>query len=350
MGARAVPNVEAPGAGERFSDEELHSRYGVPMHGGIRISEENRCIILVDRAGSRPVQASAGRGTYILDTGQNSDGGGGQGQGMHESSLALSRSKEEGYTVLYFTKEGGALVFNSRVEYDSHESYVETDGGGQKREVARFRLRAVAEAAPGRRRPAGDEPRVAIEAAPEGAARKNAEPDAVAMIERAICMQSAFRSKAHLIRALPGNVDMVTLDRVLEILLRSARIAIDGDAIRWAAGAEYAAGQVDRSGGGGATEARPSFAGTFLEGIGDDRAPGETVGEYIVRLVNADEPGAFDGEDAKEIDEDLCQMAKGECYTFEQIRKELGLWHTGRFLEGMRAGASGMPTPKFEGV
>lgn len=312
MDAKAVPNVAVPGAGERFGDEELRARYGVPMSGGIRINEENRCMVLVDRASPHTGQASGGRGAYILYTGQDSDGGG-----------SLSRSKEEGYTVLYFTKEGGALVFNSRVEYDSHESYVETSGGGQKREAVRFRLRVVAEAAPGRRRQsAGGEPRVAIEAALEGEARKRDEPGAVAMIERAISMQSAFKSKAHLIRALPGKVDMATLDRVLELLLRSAKIAIDGDAIRWAAGDDCAAGQAARGEGGGAEEARPSFAGTFLEGIGDDRAPGETVGEYIVRLVNADEPGAFDGEDAKEIDESLREMAKGECYTYEQIRKE----------------------------
>lgn len=87
MDAKAVPNVAVPGAGERFSNEELRARYGVPMSGGIRISEENRCMVLVDRARPDQGQASGGRGAYILYTGQDSDGG-----------SSLSRSKEEGYT------------------------------------------------------------------------------------------------------------------------------------------------------------------------------------------------------------------------------------------------------------
>lgn len=87
MDAKAVPNVAVPGAGERFSNEELRARYGVPMSGGIRISEENRCMVLVDRARPDQGQASGGRGAYILYTGQDSDGG-----------SSRSRSKEGGYT------------------------------------------------------------------------------------------------------------------------------------------------------------------------------------------------------------------------------------------------------------
>ena len=342
LASKAAPNVAVPSAGERFSDEELHARYDVPMHGDVRVSRENMCIVLVRQAEAHRGHADTDRGTYVLHIGQNSDESDRQGQVMREDSLALRRSKEEGYTVLYFTKEGGALEFNSRVEYASHESHVETGGGGRSREVVKFRLRAVGGEAARQREPTGGPPA----AATEGAARECPYPSAVAMIERAISMQSNFKSRAHLIRALPGDVDMETLDRALEHLLHSSKISIDGDIIRWVANADGPGVQAGHKEGSRAAEPKPSFAGTFLEGIGDGKAPNETVGEYIVRLVNADEPGVFDGEDAKEIDEDLCQMAKGEYYTHEQMRKEFGLWHTRQFLEGMRAGASGMHVPK----
>lgn len=324
-GSKSTPNVAVPSAGERFSDEDLHARYGVPMHGDIRISRENMCMVLVHQSSARQGHASTDRGSYVLHTGQNSGERGCQGQGMREGSHALRRSKEEGYIVLYFTKEGDALAFNSRVEYVSHESHVETDDGGRSRKAIRFRLRAVDGEAARRREPGCGPPPAAIEAAPDKAAQGRPDPGAVAMIERAISMQSPFKSRAHLIRALLGDVDMATLDHALERLLRSAKIAINGDVIRWAPGSDGPASQAAHGRGGGAAETKPSFAGTFLEGRGDGRAPNETVGEYIVRLVNADDPGAFDGEDAKEIDEDLCQMAKGEYYTHEQMRKEFGL-------------------------
>lgn len=290
------------------------------MHGDIRVSRENMCIVLVRQAGSHQGQASTDRSAYVLHTGQNSGEVDSQGQEMRKDGLALCRSKEEGYTVLYFTKEGDALAFNSCVEYVSHESHVEAGGGGRSRRAVRFRLRAVEEEVAWLE-PTGGSPPAAV----EGAARERADPSAAVIIERAISMQSSFRSRAHLIRALPCDVDMATLDHALEHLLRSSKISIDGDIIRWVADADGPGDQAGHKAGGGAAKPNPSFAGTFLEGIGDGKAPNETVGEYIVRLVNADEPGAFDGEDAKEIDEDLCQMAKGEYYTHEQMRKEFGL-------------------------
>ena len=319
--SKAALNVAVPSEGERFSDEELHAKYGVPMHGDIRVSRERMCMVLVRQAESHHVHTNTDRGIYVLHISQSSGECGGQGQEMRKDGLALCRSKEEGYTVLYFTKEGDALAFNSRVEYVSHESHVETGDGGRSREVVRFRLQAVGGEATWRLEPTGGSP----PAADEGAARERPDPSAVAMIERAISMQSNFKSKDHLIRALPGDVDTATLDRALEHLQRSSKISIDRGIIRWVADADGYGVQAGHKEGGGVAESKPSFAGTFLEGIGDDRAPNETVGEYIVRLVNEDEPGAFDGEDAKEIDEDLCQMAKGEYYTHEQMRKEFGL-------------------------
>lgn len=277
-------------------------------------------MVLVRPAGSHSGHAGAGPDAGTVHMVQASDRAGSGSTGASCDGLALARSREDGYAVLCFTRDGDALVFNSRVEYDSHEFRVEADADGRAGGVVEFRLRTAGGGNPARRRPAGA-PFFASAAGPSsGALRGDPDPDAVAMVERAISMQASFESRGHLTRALPRDVDALTLDRVLEHLLRASKIAMDGDALCWTSQAGASAG--GERGGGAAGGPRPTFAGTFLEGIGDERARGETVGEYVVRLVNTDEPGAFDGEDAKEIDEGLRQMAGGECYTYEQMRKE----------------------------
>lgn len=319
-GVATAATVPAPG--ERFSDEDLHIMYGVPADGCMRVSRKNRCMVLARPAGSPSGHAGAGRDAGMVHMVQASDRAGSGSPGVSCDGLALARSREDGYTVLCFTRDGDALVFNSRVEYDSHEFRVEADADGGAGGVVEFRLRTVGGGTPTRRRPAGA-PLFASAAGPSsGALRGDPDPDTAAMVERAISMQASFESRGHLTRALPRDVDALTLDRVLECLLRASKIDMDGDSIRRAPGSSGSAAAC-RGERGGTAGPGPSFAGTFLEGIGDDRASGETVGEYIVRLVNTDEPGAFDGEDAKEIDEGLRQMARGECYTYEQMRKEL---------------------------
>lgn len=314
-----APIVAVPRAGERFSDEDLDAMYGVPTAGGMRVSRKNRCIALVRPAGSRPGRENAGQGACFVHTGRNSDYDGSHGGDLSREDLALSRSKEDGYTVLCFAREGDALVFVSRVECDSHELGVGADADGRPRRVVEFKMRTVSDEASAGRQPAdGTSPASAAETSEDPRVRLDS--DVVEMVERAISMQDSFKSRGHLARALPRDVDAPTLDRVLDHLLRTSKIAMDGDALRWTSRAGASVG--GERGGGAAAGPRPTFAGTFLEGIGDERARGETVGEYVVRLVNTDEPGAFDDEDAKEIDEGLRQMAGGECYTYEQMRKE----------------------------
>ena len=70
---------------------------------------------------------------------------------------------------------------------------------------------------------------------------------------------------------------------------------------------------------------RSILAGTRFEAIEEGKSPAETTGEYIARLVNADESGTYTAEDAREIDEDMRRLARGEYYTHEQMLKELGL-------------------------
>lgn len=292
--------------------------YGVPTDGCMRAGRKNRCMVLVRPAGAAHGSAGAGRDAGMARIVQASDRAGSKSPCMSCDGLAPARSGEDGYAVLCFARDGDALAFNPRVEYDSHEYRVEADADDRARGVAEFRLQAVG----GGIRPAGAQFPASAAGPRSGALRGDPDPDAAAMAERAMFMQASFESRGHLTRALPRDVDAPTLDRVLECLLRASKIDMDGDSIRRApcSGGPAAGGSGKR--GTGAAGQGPSFAGTFLEGIGDDRARGETVGEYVARLVNTGEPGAFGGEDAKEIDEGLRQMARGECCTYERMRKE----------------------------
>lgn len=148
----AITAVAVPKEGERFSDKEIHARFGVPMQGGVRVSRENRCIVLVGTVDGSPGRTGGGPGATIVHMGQNADREGVQNQEMSDGNLALSRSSEESYTVLYFTKERNTMTFNSRVEYDSHEFEVEAGGGRRPRVVIRFNLRKVKEGAPAQRK------------------------------------------------------------------------------------------------------------------------------------------------------------------------------------------------------
>ena len=165
--------VAVPRAGEKFSDEELHARFGVPVWGSIRVSQEKKCIVLVDPAGNSKCD-DIDRGDTVMYMGQNSDREGAENQEMSGSGLApgpskeepadpgerrrraagnnhaLGASKEKGYTVLYFTRERGndRLRFDSRVECVSHDFDIERKAGGQRRVVTKFRLKRV-DGAPG---------------------------------------------------------------------------------------------------------------------------------------------------------------------------------------------------------
>ena len=166
-GPATYPAVAVPEAGEKFSDEDLHARFNVPAWGGIRVSLDKKCMALVAPAARSG--EGGGLGRTVSYAGQDSDREGAQDQEMADdcfptipltaepaephrlktqaasNNLSLSRSKEEGYTVLYFTRGRGVddLRFDSRVEYDSHRFEVEQRAGRPPRAVVRFRLRRV---------------------------------------------------------------------------------------------------------------------------------------------------------------------------------------------------------------
>lgn len=137
------PTVAVPKAGERFSDEDLHTRFGVPTEHGMRVNKDNRCMVLVHLVGTDSGYTNTDRGTHILYMGENSDRDGLDNQKMSGGNLSLRRSMKDGYTVLYFVKEEDVLVFRSRVEYVSHEFLVDMNRDGDPRVIVEFKLRTV---------------------------------------------------------------------------------------------------------------------------------------------------------------------------------------------------------------
>lgn len=298
-----------PRIGERFSSGELASRFGVQSRGDVRVNHAGKCIVLVDRTGGGSSRACGGDRAAFLYKAAAAGGQAGRDGGLHGDNLVLSRSREEGYTVLYFRKVGRMLEFASRVEYESHAPKDEARKGRTRSGIL-FRLRAVDGSASGAAR--GPAPPRAVP-----------DPDMVERVERVVSANRRYESKDRLLMVLPGRVTAADLDRVLDHLVRSAKVAMEEGAVLWASKADGSgrASRGRRSGGAG----KSILAGTRFEAIEEGKSPTETTGEYIARLVNADEPGTYTAEDAREIDEDMRCLAKGEYYTHEQMLKELGL-------------------------
>ena len=314
--------VSVPKPGSRFTDEELCERFGVPMRGGIRVSHPNKCIALVDLAGDDAACTNNDSGDTVQYMGQDHDGDKDGDQAMDGDNRVLSRSRKDGYTVLYFTKQGGVLVFHRMVECVSHRFESEAEAGGRK--VILFRLRTVGIESAKRRHGAGRDASGAV----EGGAVLRGGPD-LGMIETVECVVSLHRSyedKSRLLRALPEHIDARSLDCVLEYLEYSGKISIEGKAIRWAfrPGNSHAGGPVNSRGHDMALANKSILAGTRFEYIEKGKLPTETVGEYMVRAYNADEPGTYTAEDAKRLDKSMRRRARGEYYTREEMREELG--------------------------
>ena len=143
----------------------------------------------------------------------------------------------------------------------------------------------------------------------------------VKMVERAIFLHHPYENRERLRSILPRKTGAQALDRVLEQLERSGRIAIEGEAIRWAS---KTGSPGDKANDALKADDKSILAGTCFEWLEKGKLANETIGEHIVRVSNAHEPGSFTDEDAREFDEDMRRAAKGEYYTHEQVWKEFG--------------------------
>lgn len=161
-------------------------------------------------------------------------------------------------------------------------------------------------------------------AAKRRAAEPQAGPDSatIKMVERAISLHHPYENRERLRRILPRRTSARSLDRALDILERSGKIAVDGEAIRWLAGPPNGPAV---GGDAGAAANKSILAGTCFEWMEEDKLPTETIGEYVVRVYNAHEPGSYTDEDAREFNDGMRRMAKGDYYTHEQVWKMFGL-------------------------
>lgn len=136
--------IPVPAAGERFDEQGIGARFGVPPAGGIRVNHEKKCIVLVDRVDGGTCQNVGGGGTVeYMGRNQPGDYKGDRDQTMTAENLVLKRSKEDGYTVLYFMKEGNDLVFSRLVEYKSDRPAAQESRSGRKRNAIVFTLGTV---------------------------------------------------------------------------------------------------------------------------------------------------------------------------------------------------------------
>lgn len=256
-----------PRVGERFSVEELESRFGVRVRGDVHVNHAGKCMVLVGRANDKPNRVNGGGSCMtFLRTAKASDGRAGRDGGLFGDNLLLSRSREEGYTVLYFRKVRNMLEFASRVEYDSHAFKDEKRNGRIRRNIM-FKLRAVS-------RSASD----AATSSPQGRARQRVMlvPDMVERVERVISTNHPYDSKDCLLRVLPSHVSAEDLDRVLDHLERSGKITMRDGVIRWTD--KPSRSSSTNPGKDGEVENKSILAGTRFETIGEGKSPTETVG------------------------------------------------------------------------
>ena len=317
IAAPSNPRTDAPDPGTKFTDKDLRDRFGVRLRGGIRVSRENKYIVLVALVDGNTDYRNANEGDTVMYMGENHHGNKEADQVLDGNNLALSRSREEGYTVLYFTKQDDVLVFDKIVEYRSHRFKNE---GASGRKVIFFELGAVGIETPARQRAAGSgAPGAALQGAPD--------LDMIETVECAISLNRSYKSRDRLLRALPERIDSESLDRVLGYLEHSGKIAIDGEGVRWTfSPAGSGAGGLSNSRRHDAHLAsRSILGGTRFEYIEEGKLPTETVGDYLVRVYNADEPGSYTAKDARKLDKSMRRLARGKYYTREQIRGELGL-------------------------
>ena len=116
-GAQIGPSTEAgpplPKLGEKFTEDQMAERFGVPPGGGIRTSKTSRDIILVSRVDVPTGYDDDDSGEYVYYSGyvEKDDG-----QMADWRNKMLSESRQNGRRVLYFVKDLGKISFHGCVE------------------------------------------------------------------------------------------------------------------------------------------------------------------------------------------------------------------------------------------
>lgn len=142
---KQVENTEQEGVipqkGEEFTEKELQEQFNVRNSGGIRPTNKNKMIILINSFFSEQ------QGGYENETNEKSGfvyhvGEGEGNQEMKRNNKSIFETQYNGYSMLYFDKpEQNRLFFRFKVEYDSHELEKQTNSDGTLRDVIIFKLK-----------------------------------------------------------------------------------------------------------------------------------------------------------------------------------------------------------------
>ena len=222
LGSAAESLLPLPQRGERFTEDQMRERFGVPKGGGIRESLTSPDIVLVRNV--RSDYDDVEEGGRVLYDGQYYVGKPNQ---MILGNLELSRSRESGRRVLYFVKEDGILAFDGLVECAaSRPKDAPARPGALVFELER--IDAAGTAAVRRQGARGSPPGSGAHSAPD--------LDMIMAVEHQISSHGSLADRSELLAALPMGIDSAGLDRILEYLELSAKISVDGGAVTWTFG------------------------------------------------------------------------------------------------------------------
>ena len=132
-----------PQKGDEFTEKELQLQFNVGNRGGIRPSNKNRIIILINSFFSEKqggykngIDEKTGFVYYV---------GAGEGdQKMTRNNKSIFESQYNGYTLLYFDKpEQNRLIYRFQVKYDSWKSDEQVNSIVKSRNVIIFKLKII---------------------------------------------------------------------------------------------------------------------------------------------------------------------------------------------------------------
>ena len=199
-----------PAPGEMLTEDQVRERFGVEGLGSIRVSRVSKTIVLVNRADVHAKSKSARDGEYVLFNGRHAPDSDGRAR---RDGLILANSGRDGYEVLYFVKDNGALAFVGRVECVSGMS---TPGNGDGQGLgASFRLRLAGDARSAR----GPLPDASL-----GSAE---------MVEDAHSPARGLDTGGALLESLLLQASGGPPGRILDYLARSGRVDAGGGSMRW---------------------------------------------------------------------------------------------------------------------
>lgn len=138
-------SFKVPKLGDLFTEKELYENFNVRNNGGIRPSNKNKIIILIDSFFS----VNVGQGNYQNAIDEKNGiihyiGEGSKDQQMTRNNKSVLESKDKGFRIFYFIKPSqNNIVFKFEVEYDSYSHAMQKNSEGISRKIIKFKLKIV---------------------------------------------------------------------------------------------------------------------------------------------------------------------------------------------------------------